>query len=609
MTDLKIYSADFETTTNPDDCRVWAWGLSNVENTQEKEYGNSIETFIEFLENKELKLYFHNLKFDGEFIVSYLLSNGWEWSKEPKAHAFNTVISNTGLWYSITIYWKKKGKGYIKTTIWDSYKLLPFSVSKLAHDFKLPIKKLHIDYKEERPKGHELTEEEKAYLFNDIDIVAMCLKECFTQGFSKMTSSSSSFSIFKEEMQGDFKKVYPVIDMEIDKQIRPAYYGGFVWTNPKKQEKVIKEGIVFDVNSLYPSRMVAELLPYGKPKPFEGEYEHDDLYPLWVATVTFSFDIKPGFIPCITLDKAGIKFSNNKYVYSSNNEFVTLTLSSIDWELIKEHYDVDVDHWDGGFKFMGCVGTATPYINNCMEVKKKEKGSKRALAKLKMNSVYGKFATNPDVTPKIPYLDDGVLKLKDPTYKPMKYNKESKVFEFGKEEIEKEYRDPVYIPYGVFITAYARRYTITTAQKVGLDRLCYIDTDSIHLEGTDVPEAIRDIVDDKELGYWGLESVFKRAYFVGSKAYIEEIQINEEEYKEHQEEYFDDNEKTDNLYYNRDGIYYRLNVKCAGMTEKAKQNVTFNNFRVGNEVPDCLKTSHVKGGIVLVDNCYKIKQR
>lgn len=607
----KTFSCDFETTTKANDCRVWAWGASNVEDTTEKYYGNSMEGFIDFIKGCDYKLYFHNLKFDGEFIVSWLLSNGYEYTREPKAHAFKTVISHTGLWYSITIFWKKKRKNeYIKTTIWDSYKLLPFSVSKLAHDFKLPIQKLKIDYKEERAPGHELTEDEKAYLFNDIDIVALCLQQSFQEGFTKMTSSSSSFNIFKQEMIGDFKKMYPVLDLEVDAKIRPAYYGGFVWTNPAKKEKVINEGVVFDVNSLYPSRMVAELLPYGHPKEFKGKPKPDKLYPLWVATVTFSFDIKPGFIPCITLDKAGCFFSNSKYVYSSEDNFVTLTLSSIDWELITNHYTVDVDHWEGGFKFMGCKGTATPYIENCMETKKKEKGAKRAIAKLKMNSVYGKFATNPDVTQKIPYLDDdGVLKLKNPLTHKLEWNEKSTGFEFGEEVIEKEYKDPVYIPYGVFITAYARKYTIETAQKVGLDRLCYIDTDSIHLEGTEVPEVIRDIVDDKALGYWGLESIFKRAYFVGSKAYIEEIQITQEEYEEHQKEYNEDNDKDDRLYYDRDGIKYRLNVKCAGMTEKAKQNITFNNFRVGNTVPDCLKTTHVKGGIVLVDRMFKIKER
>ena len=71
------------------------------------------------------------------------------------------------------------------------------------------------------------------------------------------------------------------------------------------------------------------------------------------------------------------------------------------------------------------------------------------------------------------------------------------------EEIDTELRDPIYLPYATFVTAYARKYTILTAQKVGIDRVAYIDTDSIHLVGTDVPDAIKDVIDDKELGYWG----------------------------------------------------------------------------------------------------------
>ena len=28
---IKSYTADFETTTNPDDLRVWAWGVSDID--------------------------------------------------------------------------------------------------------------------------------------------------------------------------------------------------------------------------------------------------------------------------------------------------------------------------------------------------------------------------------------------------------------------------------------------------------------------------------------------------------------------------------------------------------------------------------------------------
>ena len=70
-----------------------------------------------------------------------------------------------------------------------------------------------------------------------------------------------------------------------------------------------------------------------------------------------------------------------------------------------------------------------------------------------------------------------------------------------------------------------------------------------------------------------------------------------------------ENNCKDNLYYIREGVCYYLNVKCAGMTERAKQNVTYDNFRVGNVINDCLKKTHVPGGIVLVDRQFSIKSR
>lgn len=599
----EIWSCDFETTTDPNDCRVWAWGASNVNNTENKFYGNSMRSFIEWCKERSRKLYFHNLAFDGEFILSYLMSHGYEYTEDPKENCFHTIISKTGLWYSIEIWWKIKNKEVLKTTIWDSLKLIPFSVAQIAHDFKLPIHKLKLDYDKYRPVGHELTEHEKAYLFNDIDVVAMALKQCFDEGFNKMTATSASFKAFKETLPDKFTNIFPVLSLGCDKDIRPSYFGGFVWANPIFKEKVIENGMVFDVNSLYPSRMYFDLLPYDKPVFFDGEPQKSEIYPLWICSISFAFEIKKDHIPCISLDRFSVLFGSKKYVNSSDGEIVTLILTSVDWELIQEQYDVYDVNYHSGYKFKGAVGLARDFIDGCMEVKKKEKGAKRFIAKRKMNSVYGKFATNPDVTPKIPYLDDaGIVKTKLPTYI---------TYENGKicEVEDKQERDPIYLPYGAFVTAYARKYTISTAQKVGLDRVAYIDTDSIHLVGTKTPKAIEHIIDDKELGYWGLESIYARAYFIGAKAYIEEIEITYNEYCEHQQVFIEENDKKDNLYYIRNGVCYRLNVKCAGMTERAKQNITFNNFRVGNEVPDCLKKAHVPGGVVLLDRHFKIKRR
>src|SRR5699024_6828587 len=113
-----------------------------------------------------------------------------------------------------------------------------------------------------------------------------------------------------------------------------------------------------------------------------------------------------------------------------------------------------------------------------------KKGGEKLLAKLMLNNLYGKFASNPDVTGKIPLLDeDGKLKMV---------------------QGEEEFKDPVYTPLGVFITSYAREYTIRTAQKL-YPRIIYCDTDSIHLTGTDTPENIKDLIDPDQLGYWAFE--------------------------------------------------------------------------------------------------------
>lgn len=48
MRTSNIWSCDFETTTDPEDCRVWAWVAINIYDNTKRVYGNSISTFIDF---------------------------------------------------------------------------------------------------------------------------------------------------------------------------------------------------------------------------------------------------------------------------------------------------------------------------------------------------------------------------------------------------------------------------------------------------------------------------------------------------------------------------------------------------------------------------------
>lgn len=551
---MKRYVADFETTTHEENCHVWAYATCEIGDMDNTTVGTCIDDFMMWCANDNKIVYFHNLKFDGEFIIHWLFTNGFTYSKEAKERTFSTVVSSMGQFYIIEVIFKAGNKKLQKVTFYDSLKKLPFPVKKIAKDFNLPIQKLEIDYNEEREETHILTQQEIDYVLNDVKIVAMALEIQISQNLTKITNGSDALSDFKRTIsKKQFEINFPILDLEVDADIRQAYRGGFTYVNPHFQNIDIKDGIVFDVNSLYPSVMYDKPLPYGIPLYFVGKYEHDDMYPLYIQNLTCEFKVKKGYIPTIQL-KNNLSFLPNQYIEESK-EPVNLVLTSVDLELFLEHYEVWNIEYINGWKFKQCQGIFKPYIDKWGKVKKENKGAIRQLAKLMLNSLYGKFGTNPDVTGKIPYLDENnVVKWKLD---------------------EKTYRDPIYIPMGVFITAWARHKTITTAQ-LCYDRFIYADTDSLHLVGTEIPKPIEHIIDDKELGYWAHESTFTRARFIRQKTYVEEING-------------------------------KLNVKCAGMPDTIKEKVTWETFKKGFKSYGKLLPKRVKGGIILKDTEFTLK--
>ena len=69
---MRKFACDFETTTRLDDCRVWAYAICEIGNAENFIYGNDLDAFMKWCANpKENYLcLFHNLKFDGEFIMA-----------------------------------------------------------------------------------------------------------------------------------------------------------------------------------------------------------------------------------------------------------------------------------------------------------------------------------------------------------------------------------------------------------------------------------------------------------------------------------------------------------------------------------------------------------
>ena len=181
-----------------------------------------------------------------------------------------------------------------------------------------------------------------------------------------------------------------------------------------------------------------------------------------------------------------------------------------------------------------------------------------------LNSLYGKFATSLSAKSKIPNIEEDIV-----TYK------------MGAEEEKKG----VYLPMACFITAYAREKTIRTSQaiksysieKYGKDLYCYSDTDSIHCllpieELTKFCE-----IDDVELGKWKHESTFTRAKFVRQKTYLEEI----------------------------DG---EIKITCAGLPASCYKYVEWDKFKQGFSCGGKLMYYHVKGGVILKETQFTIKE-
>lgn len=553
-----LYTADFETTTDPADCRVWAYGICEIGNPDNFQYGNSIDGFMEWAKKeKKVTTYFHNLKFDGEFILCWLFEQGFKLvvdRRDLTDNTFTTLISDKGQFYSMEICFKRQGKERESLTIYDSLKILPFSVAAIAKGFKLPISKLEIDYHETREKGHELTQQEIDYLRNDVDIVARALNTLFEQGLTKMTQGSNALYDYKQTVGAkNFNKWFPIPDYDSD--IRQSYKGGFTYLNPKFKDLDISQGIVLDVNSLYPSVMYYQPLPYGEGIFFKGKYKPDKIYNLYVQMFTCQFELKQGYIPTIQL-KNNLSFIPTQYLKSSDGEDVTLCLTNVDLELFMKHYNVFNIEYHSGWKFKSTIGLFKDYIDKWNKVKMEStlngNMAMRTLAKLMLNALYGKFALNPNVQSKLPWYDNGVIKYK-----------------LG----EKETREPIYIPVGTFITAWARYETISSSQKV-YDRFVYADTDSLHLIGSEIPDMLE--IDPVKLGAWKHESTFTRARFLRQKSYIEEI----------------------------DGV---LKITCAGMPDRCYQYVTWDNFHTGTTYTGKLVMTHVNGGIVLKDIPFSIK--
>lgn len=639
--ECKKYACDFETTVydGQTDTEVWSSAICEVGNEDEcmVMVHHSIGDTFHWMERQhdDIVCYYHNLKFDGEFWVSYLLNNPCMHSAYESPHTgdyrlkeykdmcpyeWKCTISDMGAWYQIVIKFTDH-----TVFIRDSLKLLPFKLSVIAESFKTRHKKLDMQYEGRRYAGCAITAEEMRYIKNDVLVLAEALDIMFQKGHTALTIGSCCLKEFKAtQMKESYRETFPDLEriqtddpsifmaQNMDSYIRRSYHGGWCYTNPAKAGRIIRNGCTFDVNSLYPSVMHSEsgnYYPIGKPIQFYGRipkkvYKNKLFY---FVTIRCRFHVKDGFLPFIQIKKNPyydgtecLTTSQTPYpdMWDENDmplcNFVELVMSKPEHELFLQHYDVTDYEEVCGCYFCKDIGIFDTYIDHYKKIKMENKGAMRTIAKLFLNNLYGKFSMSKDCTYKVPYLNNGVVKY----------------------HVVPATTDRIgYIAIGSAITAYARCFTIRAAQQ-NFEHFCYSDTDSIHLDIA--PEEAHGVPEHPTaFCRWKCESEWDYALFLRQKTYVEHI-IKED----------------------HEPVQPYLNIKCAGMNQACKElfsrsiyqteedrkhhaELWENNhgtsidqflsvrrsvldFREGLKVPAKLMPTRITGGIVLKNTTFQI---
>ena len=364
------------------------------------------------------------------------------------------------------------------------------------------------------------------------------------------------------------------------------------------------------------------IYPIGLPTFWRGDFIPNEAeLPNRYYFVRFKcrFYIKEGMLPFIHIRHNMVYDSNENLITSDIRDretgeyysaiklkngdiitnIVTMTMTMVEYKLFMEHYNVyDFEILDGCY-FNAMSGIFDPYINKWAEVKMNSEGAMRTLAKLFLNNLYGKMASNSDSTFKLAFEDEKGIHFR---------------------AISANDKEIGYIPIGSAITSHARDFTIRTAQKnyhgANERGFIYADTDSIHCD-LSVEEFIDVPVHPTEFNHWKIENTWDKAIFVRQKTYIEHTT---------EEDLVPVEEKGKEPYYL---------VKCAGMPKHCKdlfvwsmeQNIpqeeydklteegkVFVNeqrdltaFNLGLEVPEKLMPKRIDGGVLLVNTTYKMR--
>lgn len=610
----KYYVADFETTGEQqfnieEKTKVWAWGLSNysdyARNMSEEYirdkfmYGVNLESFFDTLHNEVkvmnkgnrkngkdtrkkrwLCVFFHNLEFDGYFILDYLQRltgeesfmgiQNFTFDKEYRGrkHVKYLINASTNTIYNIII-----ESRHLKIEFRCSLKLLTVKVGNLPYARKEEFK---IDYQAIRnyESKEDIEPVELDYLFYDIYAVGRSLVDFFSiRGEFGYTASGVAFKSMRESIK-DVDKKFPIIEYDLYKRLKRWYNGGYVYVNPKYQDKVIKNVYSYDINSSYPAQMKLKPMPYGLPlewdnadddtlEEFQEKHKDWNLYLYKIRVKNFA--IKGNHIPFVSFERTMTRFKGNTgktYLSHYSEEEEEIQLEAKFLYLTSPEYELFCKYYTGVWEIVEClafrskVGMYDKFIDKHYENKTRGKlEGNKALeknSKLLLNGCYGKEAMNP-------VHDDSEVVLEDDKIK-------INIVPLPEEEQAKD--SDKYMPASIFITSYGRIQLHEFIQP-NCETFVYSDTDSVKTVGEPNTEGI--YMHDTAIGGWGFEYVTDDFKVLCPKRYA--FWIGD-----------------------------KFKVKCAGFSRKDDLVKNLDDFSLGKVFPEGKRKQRVVAGGKIITN-------
>ena len=462
----------------------WTFGIYGavIVGREWEEFISMLETLcneLNLTNEKRLIIYVHNLSYEFQFMRKWI-----EWEK-----VFS--LDNRKPIYALTT-------GGVEFRC--SYLLSGYSLVKLGDELRTyKVKKLvgALDYDKIRHSKTTLTQDEIAYCVNDVRVVMAYIAERIEQdgdishipltktGYVRNYCRNSCFyeqgvsrkKSFKRARYMDIMKGLRLTPDEY-KQLKRAFQGGFTHANPFYSGKVVSGVTSFDFTSSYPCVMVSEQFPMSSSELIEitskEQFEKNlKLYCCLFDVEFIGLESQLWFDSYLSLSRCwDVKDAvvNNGRVVSASHLFTTVTEQ--DFKIIKRFYT-----WEhlkiGKFRRYKKDYLPTDFVKSILKLYsdkttlKDVDGKEIEYLKSKemLNSCYGMAVTDV-VRPEIIYSDDDWQTPETPDF----------------ERAIKEYNDSrsrfLFYPWGVWVTAYARRNLFTGICEFGTDYV-YSDTDSV----------------------------------------------------------------------------------------------------------------------------------